>query len=116
MTEMISVIRPSDSGRMVALLKSNSIFSLILIRFSSTTTRFGFSCTTFGLGGGGGGSPTTDRADASSKIVGPQAASGAVAVSANEATSANFRPEVAGRKFPRWGLRAKIMRGLPIDG
>ncbi|MCY1006447.1 hypothetical protein OV079_12930 [Nannocystis pusilla] len=81
MTEMISAIRPSDSGRIVALSRSNWIFSPIEILLSSTTTRLGGSGSGSGGGGGGGGagngggSPTTASAVASSNTVGAQAAS-----------------------------------------
>jgi hypothetical protein len=81
MTLMISCRRPSDSGLMVALSKSNWIFSSKAMRLFSTTTRLGGSGSGSGSGGGGGGgggrrggSPTIWRAVASSNTVGPQAA------------------------------------------
>jgi hypothetical protein len=81
MTLMISCIRLSDSGRIVALSKSNWIFSAIVILLSLSSTRFGGSGSGMGsgsgggggFGGSGGGSPMTCRAVWSSNTVGPQA-------------------------------------------
>ena len=65
----ISSSRLFDSGLIVALLKSNWIFSLIAILLSRTSTRGGGASS---LGGGGGGSePTIDIDAAPRKMVTP---------------------------------------------
>jgi hypothetical protein len=99
-TSTISPSSSCDSGLIVALFRSNWIFSRITILSAVTSTRLGFGGgggSSFGGGGGAGGSPTIASDDVSEKAMTPPQALSANASndSASAATKSAVRLPVA---------------------